>query len=57
MIYHQEITMHYYFAPMEGLTDRVFRRLHYQFFPGVDRYYMPFFSPTIHRQRTAREQL
>lgn len=49
--------MHYYFAPMEGLTDRVFRRLHHQFFPGVDRYYMPFFSPTIHRQLTAREQL
>ncbi len=49
--------MRYYFAPMEGLTDRVFRRLHHQFFPGVDRYYMPFFSPTIHRQLTAREQL
>lgn len=49
--------MHYYFAPMEGLTDRVFRRMHHQFFPGVDRYYMPFFSPTIHRQLTPREQL
>lgn len=49
--------MRYYFAPMEGLTDRVFRRLHHQFFPGIDRYYMPFFSPTIHRQLTSREQL
>ena len=47
--------MQYYFAPMEGLTDSVYRRLHHQYFPGVDRYYMPFFSPTIHRSLTARE--
>lgn len=37
--------MRYYFAPMEGLTDSVYRRLHNKYFPGVDRYYMPFFSP------------
>lgn len=47
--------MRYYFAPMEGLTDSVYRRLHHKYFPGVDRYYMPFFSPTVHRQLTARE--
>ena len=47
--------MRYYFAPMEGLTDSVYRRLHNKYFPGVDRYYMPFFSPTVHRQLTARE--
>ena len=47
--------MRYYFAPMEGLTDSVYRRLHHKYFPGVDRYYMPFFSPTMHRQLTARE--
>jgi len=47
--------MRYYFAPMEGLTDSVFRRLHHQFFPGVDRYYMPFLSPTVHRELTSRE--
>ena len=47
--------MNYYFAPMEGLTDSVYRRLHHRFFPGVDRYYMPFFSPTVHRSLTARE--
>ena len=34
--------MRYYFAPMEGLTDSVYRRLHNKYFPGVDRYYMPF---------------
>ena len=47
--------MHYYFAPMEGLTDSVFRRLHHTYFPGVDRYYMPFISPTMHRALTPRE--
>ena len=47
--------MRYYFAPMEGLTDSIYRRLHYKYFPGVDRYYMPFLSPTIHRQLTHRE--
>ncbi len=47
--------MRYYFAPMEGLTDSVYRRLHHKYFPGVDAYYMPFLSPTVHRQLTARE--
>ena len=47
--------MNYYFAPMEGLTDSIYRREHHRFFGGVDRYYMPFFSPTVHRALTARE--
>lgn len=48
--------MHYYFAPMEGLTDSIYRRLHHKYFPGVDRYYMPFLSPTIHRSLTHKEE-
>jgi len=47
--------MAYYFAPLEGLTDSFFRRLHHKYFPGVDRYYTPFFSPTVHRALTPRE--
>ena len=47
--------MRYYFAPLEGLTDSIYRRLHHKYFPGVDRYYTPFFSPTVHRALTARE--
>lgn len=47
--------MVYYFAPMEGLTDSVYRRLHHKYFPGVNRYYMPFLSPTIHRTLTHKE--
>lgn len=45
-----------FFAPMEGLTDAVYRHLHHKYFPGVDRYFMPFMSPTIHRALTARER-
>ena len=47
--------MRYYYAPMEGITDATFRRLHAKYFPGVDRYFMPFLSPTIHRMLTHRE--
>ena len=47
--------MRYYFAPLEGLTDSIFRSLHSKYFPGVDRYYTPFLSPTVHRGLTARE--
>ena len=47
--------MRYYFAPMEGLTDSVYRKNHHRFFSGVDTYYMPFISPTVHRCLTNRE--
>jgi tRNA-dihydrouridine synthase len=48
--------MRYYFAPLEGITDRVFRDIHHRFYPGIDRYYTPFLSPTIHRGLTQKEQ-
>lgn len=47
--------MKYYFAPLEGITDAAFRRIHHKHFGGVDRYFMPFISPTIHRCFTHRE--
>ena len=47
--------MRYDFAPMEGLTDSIYRRIHHRFFPGVDRYIMPFLSPTVHRSLTHKE--
>ena len=47
--------MRYYYAPMEGLTDSIYRRLHHKYFGGIDRYYMPFLSPTIHRTLTHKE--
>ncbi len=48
--------MQYFFAPMEGLTDHTFRVLHHKYFPGIDKYYMPFFSPTMHRTLSKKEQ-
>lgn len=48
--------MRYYFAPLEGLTDSIYRQIHHKYFSGVDRYYTPFFSPTIHRSFTQKEQ-
>ncbi len=48
--------MRYYFAPLEGLTDSTYRKLHHKYFGGVDRYYTPFFSPTVHRSFTQKER-
>ena len=44
--------MQYYFAPMEGFTDSVYRNAHRKYFGAVpgqapDRYYAPFLSPKI----------
>ena len=47
--------MEYYFAPMEGITTHVFRAVHSRRFPGADRYYTPFFSPTSDHLFTPRE--
>ena len=48
--------MNYYFAPMEGLTDSIYRSLHHRYFPGIDCYYMPFYTPSIHKALTKKEQ-
>lgn len=48
--------MKIYFAPMEGVTSAAYRNAHRRNFPGVDRYYAPFISPTVHHVLTPREQ-
>lgn len=48
--------MRYYCAPMEGLTGRIYRAAHRRHFPGVDKYIMPFVSPTQNHRFTARER-
>ena len=47
--------MRYDFAPMEGITGFLFRQLHHRYFPSVDRYYIPFLSPTREHTFTPRE--
>ena len=38
--------MKLYCAPLEGITDDIFRRVHQKYYPGADMYYTPFLSPT-----------
>ena len=45
-----------YFAPLEGVTDAVFRRAHSELFPGVTKYFLPFISPTQNLCFTPRER-
>ena len=43
------------FAPLEGITDSIYRKNHHAHFGGVDRYFMPFLSPTMHNTLTHKE--
>lgn len=45
-----------YFAPMEGITDGILRRVHHQLFGGVDIYGLPFHKLTQTLSLTAREK-
>jgi len=45
-----------YFAPLEGVTDAVYRRVHHAHFTGVDKYFIPFISPTQNLVLTPRER-
>lgn len=44
-----------YYAPMEGITDAVYRRIHHALFKGVDKYFIPFISPTQDKRLPPRE--
>ena len=48
--------MKIYFAPMEGITDGVFRRTHQSMFGGVDVYGLPFHKLTQTMTLMAREK-
>lgn len=47
--------MEYYFAPLEGVTGAIYRTVHHRYFPGVDKYYMPFLTPTQDHLFTPRD--
>lgn len=44
------------FAPLDGITKVVFRRVWHQRFGGADRYFIPFFSPTGQHILTDRDR-
>ncbi len=48
--------MKLYFAPLEGFTDAIYRRVHHACFGGVDKYFMPFVSPSQSLSFTSRQQ-
>jgi tRNA-dihydrouridine synthase len=48
--------MQYYFAPLEGITGYVYRSVHHKYFPGTDRYYMPFVAPNYTKHFKTREK-
>lgn len=47
--------MKYYFAPLEGITRYVYRNAYQTFFGQIDKYFMPFISPTKNKGFTSRE--
>ena len=48
--------MKIYFAPMEGITDGILRRVHREIFGGVDVYCLPFHKLTQSMTLTTREK-
>lgn len=48
--------MKFYFAPMEGVTTYLYRKLHHKYFKGAEMYFAPFVSPTMHGCFTPRER-
>ena len=48
--------MQVYFAPLEGITDSIYRRAHHALFGGVSKYFIPFISPSESLTVSSREQ-
>ncbi len=46
----------YDFAPLDGITKAVYRRVWQQYFGGADRCFIPYFSPTKEHLITKRER-
>ncbi len=44
-----------YFAPLEGITDSIFRNTFEKYYGGIDKYYTPFLSPNSTYAFTTRE--
>ncbi len=51
--------MDYYLAPMEGVTDCIYRTIHHRHFPGLDLYFSPFIPvyPDFHLKTKERRDI
>ena len=47
--------MYYEMAPMEGITTYIYRRAHFHYFGGIDRYYTPFISTHKYKVMSHKE--
>ena len=47
----------YDFAPLDGITKAVYRRVWFRYFGGADRCFIPYFSPTKEHLLTNRERV
>jgi len=47
--------MKYYFAPLEGVTGYIYRNAYEAFFGQIDKYFLPFISPTKNKGFTSKE--
>ena len=47
--------MKYYFAPLEGVTGYIYRNAYETLFGEIDKYFLPFISPTKNKGFTSRE--
>lgn len=48
--------MKFYMAPLEGITTYIYRNIHHDRFPELDKYYTPFVSPTSNHDFKSREK-
>lgn len=48
--------MKIYFAPMEGITTYLYRRVHQKYFSGVDQYFTPFLAVSQNHRFKQREK-
>ncbi len=47
--------MHYYLAPLEGITTRIYRKAYHDCFTPMDKYFTPFLSPHSKKGFSAKE--
>ena len=44
-----------YLAPLEGVTDNIYRKTFFEYYGGVDKFFTPFLSPNANLKFTTRE--
>lgn len=48
--------MKYYLAPMEGITNYIYRKTYHQYFAPADKYFTPFINPHTTRSLNSKEK-